>query len=164
TVERFDEAGIAAGENVKALDGAGAFLQGLGNGLVAAGLSEGEQRRFHFLERERAQIKDTEEIVERLIEVGDLVEVAGGGAEDHDAGIVHQKCPEAVKRFRVVDGGKQVVEIVNKEKGASAAAVNFVEEGLARGVFDVGVGLVEQLLGAVTGIVGGVFPLAEGFE
>ena len=46
TVERFDEAGIAAGEQVEALDGAGAFLQGFGNGFVAAGFGEREQGQF----------------------------------------------------------------------------------------------------------------------
>ena len=164
SVESLDEAGIAAGEQVEALDCAGAFFQGFGNGFVAAGFSESEQGSLHFLESERAEIEDAEEIVERLVEVGDLVEVPGGGAEEHDAGIIHEEGAKAVERFGVVDGGEEIVEIVDEEQGASAAAVHFFEKGIAGGVFDVGSGFVEQLLGAVFGVIGGVFPLAESFE
>jgi hypothetical protein len=132
--------------------------------LVAAGFGKSEQRCLHFLECERAEIENPEEIVKRLVEARDLIEIPGGGAEDHDTEIIHEERAEAVERLRVVDRGKEVVEIVNEKECATAFPVHFLKERIARGVFDIWASVVEQVLGEIFRIVGGMLPLAKCFE
>ena len=144
--------------------GALALLHGLFDRGVAARAGEREQAVLHFLQRERLQLEGAEEIIERLIHVSNLGKVARGSADEHHARLLHQEGAQAVQRLGIADGGEHVVEVVDEQQGASAAAGDGFEKEFSRLVLDVGRWRVEQRLGAVGGIVGRVFPLPDRFE
>ncbi len=143
TVEGADEAGIPAGEDVQDFDATGAVAEGVEHALVAAGGGDSGEAFAHFLQAEGVEVEGAEELEEGFIKAGDIAEPAGGGSDDHDAGIAHEEGAQAHEGLGIVHGDEDVVEVVDEQEGAFAAGIDEGEEDFAGLVLDIGAGLGE---------------------